>query len=149
MSDKNTFISQSFEQTHAFAKALARYLQGGEILALHGDLGAGKTCFVQGLAEGLDVPTHIYVRSPTFTLIDLYHLDLYRLEEIDELEAIGWRDCLDGSSVIAIEWADRLEQYLPLPYIEISIAIKSDESRIISWRFIGSIPPWATDIHNL
>jgi len=144
--------SNSAEESYAFAESLGRCLVGGEVIALHGDLGAGKTLFVQGLAKGLDVPPEVYVRSPTFALIDqypgryeLYHLDLYRLGYSDELESIGWRDCLDGKAVVAIEWANRLEDYLPKTHMEITIEIISEDTRLISWKFAGPLPSWYQD----
>ena len=128
--------TSSAEETRALAKALGEALRGGEVLALQGDLGAGKTCFVQGLAQGLNVPDHVYVRSPSFTILDCYegsrtihHLDLYRLAEPDELELIGIRDCLDGESILAVEWADRFPESLPADRIEITIEIGEEDQR--------------------
>ncbi|MCB9643158.1 MAG: tRNA (adenosine(37)-N6)-threonylcarbamoyltransferase complex ATPase subunit type 1 TsaE [Myxococcales bacterium] len=141
--------TRSPEETAAVAESLGRQLQGGEVLALIGDLGAGKTCFVQGLAVGLEIPDEAYVRSPTFSLIEeydgrlpVYHLDLYRLSEEDELEAIGWRDCLDGESVVAVEWADQLRGYLPNRYIEIRLSIRSPEERELKFVAYGDPPVW-------
>ncbi len=141
--------SHSPEATRTLAYQMGQVIQGGEVLALHGDLGAGKTCFVQGLAEGLDVPSSVYVRSPSFTLIDeypgrmtLYHLDLYRLADVDELEAIGWRECLDGDAVIAVEWANRLEHYLPATYLALTFTHLEDDSRRITVETHGEPPQW-------
>ncbi len=133
--------TNSPEETFLLAREIGSEVQGGEIFALIGDLGAGKTLFVQGLAKGLEVPEEVYVASPTFTLLDTYpgrltlhHLDLYRLGDIDELELIGWRDCLNDDSVVAIEWADKMLQYLPPERtIAVKITFKSAESRIIEW----------------
>ncbi|MCK6510298.1 tRNA (adenosine(37)-N6)-threonylcarbamoyltransferase complex ATPase subunit type 1 TsaE [Myxococcota bacterium] len=136
-------------ETASVGEALGRLLQGGEVLALIGDLGAGKTCFVQGLASGLEIPEEAYVRSPTFSLIEqyegrlpVYHLDLYRISDVDELESIGWRDCLDGEAVVAVEWADRLEGYLPADYIAIRLLSKSPEQREIQIAIHGRCPVW-------
>lgn len=144
-----SFESHSAEETAALAQALGEILQGGEVLALHGDLGAGKTCFVQGLARGLDVPDEVYVRSPTFTLIDTYpgrfllhHLDLYRLSEVDELEAIGWRDLLDEQAVVAVEWANRLEDYLPDTFLLVDIALGQGDSRTLTLQAPDHAYPW-------
>lgn len=146
-----TWISHSPEQTQEIATRLGRVLHGGEIFAIHGDLGAGKTCFIQGLASGLEVPEHVYVRSPTFTLIDeypgrlpLFHLDLYRLADLDELETIGWRDCLDGQSVVAVEWADRLTGFLPENYLQLTFTIVSEHTRKITLEPLGQLPTWWT-----
>ncbi len=141
--------THSPQETAAVAEALGRLLRGGEVLALIGDLGAGKTCFVQGLAVGLEIPEEAYVRSPTFSLIEqyegrlpVYHLDLYRLSDADELEAIGWRDCLDGASVVAVEWADQLQGYLPSDYIAIRLRSKGPEEREIQISVCGKPPSW-------
>lgn len=130
------YTSESAEQTQELAALLGRSLDGGECLAFFGELGTGKTCFVQGLARGLDVPDSVYVRSPTFTLVDvypgrlsIYHMDLYRLSDIDELEAIGWRDGLLPDSVMAIEWAERLDGFLPENTISISISHLDENTR--------------------
>ncbi len=144
-----TWTSHSPEQTQSIAKKLGTLLQGGEVLAMQGDLGAGKTCFVQGLAQGLDVPPDIYVRSPTFTLMDeypgrvpLFHLDLYRLADLDELEAIGWRECLNGTSVVAVEWADRLEDFLPANALSLVFHLGPETERTLSLTALGKPPNW-------
>jgi tRNA threonylcarbamoyladenosine biosynthesis protein TsaE len=101
------------------------------VIALRGPLGAGKTAFVKGLAEGLGLDPGI-VSSPTFVVsqeypclargVRLVHLDLYRLERTAELEATGFLDVLDGESIVAIEWADRLPDALPSDRLEIDLA---------------------------
>lgn len=111
--------TNSAEQTRAAAARLAERLLPGSVVALHGDLGAGKTCFVQGLAAGLgcDAPA----TSPTFALLHeyrggpfpLYHADLYRIESIGEFLSAGLLDYLDGDGVMAIEWAERIAPLLP------------------------------------
>ncbi len=138
MTKKLTLTTHSAEETQAFAEALGRILKGGEVLALEGDLGAGKTCFVQGLAAGLEVPPEVYVCSPTYTLHDsypgrktLHHLDLYRLGDADELEEIGWRDYLDGEAIVVIEWANRIEDYLPPDFLLIRLEILDAHRRTI------------------
>ena len=139
----------SHEETHALGIALGKHLEGGEIFALVGTLGAGKTCFVQGLAEGNDVPEDAYVRSPTFSLVEHYegrlllaHLDLYRLESTEDLEGIGWRDLLDGQTVIAVEWADHLEDYLPADFLRVEIHLLSATEREIVITPHGDPPRW-------
>ena len=101
-------------------------LPAGTVIALHGDLGAGKTCFVKGLARGLDVEGPVH--SPTFTLINeyrgrlpLYHLDLYRLHGPEDALAIGIDQYLPGDGITAIEWADRIESILPANTIHIML----------------------------
>jgi tRNA threonylcarbamoyladenosine biosynthesis protein TsaE len=119
------------EQTHAFAVRLGHALEGGELLALVGDLGSGKTTFVRGLAEGLAIDPGL-VYSPTFTLvaehsgrIPLRHVDLYRLPEpvgFDSAEEIGLDDVIAGPGVAAIEWFERLDPSLGI-HATVEVAI--------------------------
>ncbi|MCG8551220.1 MAG: tRNA (adenosine(37)-N6)-threonylcarbamoyltransferase complex ATPase subunit type 1 TsaE, partial [Desulfobacterales bacterium] len=108
-------ISQSPEQTQEAARRLGRCIREQHIscaMALTGDLGCGKTCFVQGLARGLNVADGYYITSPTFTIMNeypaekmrLYHLDLYRLSDPDELDYIGIEDQVGQNSVTVVEW---------------------------------------------
>ena len=112
------------------------------IIALCGDLGAGKTVLVQGLSVGLDVPSQYYITSPTYTLINeypgrlpLFHVDLYRLDnvnnvDVNDLDAnIGLYDIFNGKGIVAIEWAERCLQSLPDDYLKIEISIADDEKR--------------------
>lgn len=117
---------------------LGRLLEPGDILALRGELGAGKTLFVRGLAQGLGIPPQTRVTSPTFTIINeycgrlrLFHLDLYRIGGPEELETLPWEESLFGSGVAAIEWPERIDPLLPTERIEIEIRITGDESREI------------------
>jgi tRNA threonylcarbamoyladenosine biosynthesis protein TsaE len=106
------------------------------VITLIGDLGSGKTAFVQGLAKGLQVPDGYYITSPTFTLVNEYpgrcplvHVDLYRLERIDDLEDIGLDEMLHAQSVIAIEWADKLLDGLPTDRLTVTMDIVDDNCR--------------------
>jgi len=117
-------ITESPDETKAFAADLAKKLKPGSVLALHGDLGSGKTCFVQGLAEAVGV-TEI-VNSPTFTIINeyrgrfrLYHVDLYRSNSSAEAEALGMDDFLEGDGITAIEWPEFFSSLLPKSAIHI------------------------------
>lgn len=117
---------------------IGKLCKPGDVLALDGDLGAGKTCLIQGLAEGLDVPKEFYVRSPTFTILNvhqgripLYHFDLYRLSDIDELEEIGYREYIYGDGVAALEWASNVEDAIPAECLRISIKSTGEEEREI------------------
>jgi len=101
------------EETEAFAEKLGKSLAPGTVLALFGDLGAGKTTFVRGLARGLGVTGG--VSSPTYTIVNeypgpvpLFHFDMYRLGSSDELFEIGWEDYLNRDGVMAVEWSERV-----------------------------------------
>lgn len=115
-----TIISHSPEETFAYGELIAAALAPGAVLALRGDLGAGKTHFVKGVAAGLGADPH-EVTSPTFTLVHeyvggrvpMFHFDLYRLESADEVLRIGLDDYLAESGVVIIEWADKFPELLP------------------------------------
>ena len=106
------YKSLSSNQTEQIASDIAAKLHGGEIITLDGDLGAGKTAFVRGLARGLGIDDRVV--SPTFTIVNeythgsipLFHFDVYRLGSADELYDIGWEDYLSRGGVIVVEWAD-------------------------------------------
>jgi len=127
-------ISQSDKQTEAFGYKLGRVCAGGEIFALSGDLGAGKTCLSQGIAKGLGLKTK--VNSPTFVIMKMYkvsghktvkhlcHIDAYRLSSARELEAIGALDYLKQSDTVTIiEWPERIKAILPKETIKIDLKI--------------------------
>jgi tRNA threonylcarbamoyladenosine biosynthesis protein TsaE len=134
-----TRISTSAEETQAIATELARGLVPGSVLILTGDLGAGKTEFVKGLAKGLGIDDS--VTSPTFTLVHeyrgdqvtLYHLDLYRLNSEKELDEIGFDDCLSAGSICAIEWGNKYPERLPKVYSEVRLTIGENKQRLIEW----------------
>jgi tRNA threonylcarbamoyladenosine biosynthesis protein TsaE len=114
------------DETRRLALDLAAGLKPGSVIALHGDLGAGKTCFTQGLAEGLGVERP--VTSPTFTLVDehpgrlkLNHIDLYRIHTVQEALNMGIDDYLHGDGVTVIEWAERIASLLPPHTLHISL----------------------------
>jgi tRNA threonylcarbamoyladenosine biosynthesis protein TsaE len=143
-SAERTFESKSLEETQALGAALGRGLGRGDVVLLFGELGAGKTAFVQGLARGLGVPPERRVASPTFTLVNehtgrcpLYHIDLYRIEGVDELEEIGMREYLEGGGVTVIEWAERLDRLLPRERLEVSLTATGPESRTLLARAVG------------
>jgi tRNA threonylcarbamoyladenosine biosynthesis protein TsaE len=127
--------SASVEQTEAIAAALADTLRGGECIALHGDLGAGKTQFVRGLVAGLGGNGRS-VSSPTFVLLNIYesgrltvfHLDAYRVSGADDFESIGFAELLEQRGVVVVEWADRVTSLLPSDVIHVTIR-PVDESR--------------------
>ena len=128
-----TFTSRSPEETMDLAKKLAKSLRPGTLLALHGGLGAGKTCFVKGLAAALHIDRH--VTSPTFTLVneyagtmDLAHIDLYRLHSADEVLASGLEDYFDPVGMTVIEWAERAEDLLPKNTIHVFFEANEHET---------------------
>ncbi|MEI8063965.1 MAG: tRNA (adenosine(37)-N6)-threonylcarbamoyltransferase complex ATPase subunit type 1 TsaE [Verrucomicrobiota bacterium] len=130
-------ISHSADETIAFGRQLAGSLRTGDVLALTGDLGAGKTCLVKGLATGLGI-THA-VTSPTFTLIHEYrggrlplaHIDLYRLATASEAINIGIEEYLGGAGVTVVEWAERIESLLPAQTRRIHLTVIDETTRQI------------------
>jgi tRNA threonylcarbamoyladenosine biosynthesis protein TsaE len=131
-----TLHSSSARETRAWGRRLASLLSGGELLGLSGELGAGKTCFIKGLARGLNLPEE-RILSPTFTMIQehqgrlpLYHIDLYRLEETD-LDELGLREYLFSSGVAAVEWFERLREAPELNCLQIRISYDGDNYRKI------------------
>jgi tRNA threonylcarbamoyladenosine biosynthesis protein TsaE len=132
-----TTISQSADETVACGRAQASLLRRGDVLALCGDLGAGKTHFVKGLAAALG--TDAAVTSPTFTLIHeypggrlpLYHFDFYRLNDEDEALKIGLDEYLDGDGVCVIEWADKFKKLLPAHTQWFRFTHRADGARVI------------------
>jgi tRNA threonylcarbamoyladenosine biosynthesis protein TsaE len=120
------FRTTSPGETFRFGQCLANILSAGQVVCLIGDLGAGKTLLVQGLAEGLGIVDS--VNSPTFTILNVYeasfpvyHFDLYRLEDAAELFDIGFYEYTEGSGLSIIEWADKFPDQLPDEYLWIEI----------------------------
>ena len=131
-------IVASYEEMLLLGQAVASTLSPGAILALSGDLGAGKTAFVQGLARALGVRDPSVVRSPTFTLIAEYearipliHMDLYRLHSREELDGLGLEDYFDGEGITVVEWADRFPGIMPDRAITIHLEIVDETTRDI------------------
>jgi tRNA threonylcarbamoyladenosine biosynthesis protein TsaE len=133
-----TVATHSPDETRALGRAIGRRAGPGAIIALHGDLGSGKTVFVQGMARGLGVPEECYVTSPTYTLINeypgrcpLYHVDLYRLAGVGDFEEIGLDDVLYGDGVAAVEWSERLDPDLLGDHLAVHIAAAGGSRREI------------------
>ena len=130
-------ITNSPEQTIEFAKKIGSLLTGGEIIAYRGGLGAGKTTFTRGLAEGFGVGDD--VTSPTFALVNEYrkngkalcHFDMYRINGADDLETTGFFDYMDGEAVLAVEWSENISDALPKGTIFIDINRIDEEKREI------------------
>lgn len=144
MAAATELVSTSPEETEAAGERLGRTLGPGDVVALVGELGAGKTCFIQGLVRGLGVTTH--ATSPTFVLINqyrgrvpVYHVDAYRTESLAELQDLGLPELFAGDGVTVVEWADKLLPLLPPGTIEVTIAGVGDEPRKIMIRTLGRI----------
>ncbi|MBI4794756.1 MAG: tRNA (adenosine(37)-N6)-threonylcarbamoyltransferase complex ATPase subunit type 1 TsaE [Deltaproteobacteria bacterium] len=137
------WTSRSPEATRALAAALGKWLAPGDVLALKGELGSGKTEFVHGLAQGLEVP-EAAVASPSFTLVHEYpgrlplvHIDLYRLENLPLEMLPDLEEYLSGPRVVAVEWAERLGALLPKEYLEVEIETTGESTREFTFRGHG------------
>ena len=133
------YITHSPEETRALGRTLAQALQGGAVVAFTGDLGAGKTAFISGMARGLGIEER--VTSPTFTIVNeyeggrlpLFHFDMYRLGSADELFHIGWEDYLARNGVCAVEWSENVDEALDGDTIRVDISRgEDDNTRIIT-----------------
>lgn len=129
-------ITHSAEETIEYAKKIGSLLKGGDIIAYKGGLGVGKTTFTRGLAVGMGLPDDVI--SPTFTLVNeyrgkfsLYHFDMYRIMDCDELETTGFYDYMSDDNVLAIEWSENITDALPKNTIYINIARIDDNTREI------------------
>lgn len=123
--------SHSEDETRALGAALGAFLVAGDLVALDGELGAGKTRFVQGLAQALEVIAPVV--SPTFVVVReymgrlrLYHVDAYRLAGPAELEDLGWEDVVESAGVVVVEWASRIHAALPPAYMSVRLSVNDD-----------------------
>jgi tRNA threonylcarbamoyladenosine biosynthesis protein TsaE len=135
--------TESPEETQLLAEQLGRLLQPGDVVALVGELGSGKTLFSQGLARGLGVPETFYITSPTFAIINeypgrvpFYHLDLYRVSRADFAE-LGLEEILFGQGAVAIEWAERLGEDLPAERLEVRLTFLGEMERNLAFTAFG------------
>jgi tRNA threonylcarbamoyladenosine biosynthesis protein TsaE len=133
---KAVIQTKSASQTIRLGKRIGGLLQPGDVVALVGELGAGKTQFIKGLAEGAGVGKPTYISSPSFTLINeypgrvpFYHVDLFRLEQEKDAEELGLDDYFQGDGISAIEWADKIPSLLPKDMLLIHIAYTGKNSR--------------------
>lgn len=124
------YISNNVEETKRIAAGFAKELKSGDVLCMYGNLGAGKTAFVQGLARGLGIDEPI--TSPTFTIVNkyqgdmpLYHFDVYRIGDSEEMYEIGYEEYVYGDGISVIEWAELIEDILPESRYSVTI-IKDD-----------------------
>ncbi len=140
-------LSNSPGRTREIGESLGRLLQRGAVVALVGELGAGKTVMAQGLAQGLGVDPDEYVSSPSFAIVNQYrgripifHLDTYRLADETEMVALGYEDYFEPDGVTIIEWADKVRKLLPERYLLIEIEITGQNARELLVRPIGAWP---------
>ena len=131
------FISNSEQETEALGARLAAALPGGTVVAMYGDLGAGKTAFVRGMARGMGLDCR--VSSPTFTIVNEYlgereliHFDMYRLSGADELFDIGWEDYLSRGAVCAVEWSENVQDAFFGDEVRVTIEKLGDRQRKIT-----------------
>jgi tRNA threonylcarbamoyladenosine biosynthesis protein TsaE len=133
-----TIITNSPEETKKIGKEIGKLARPGDLLAFYGELGAGKTCFIQGISQQLEVKD--YVTSPSFTIINeyqgkipIYHFDLFRLNSAEEILELGYEEYFYGEGLTVIEWAEKIEQLLPREHLKIDIKFKDRYERIITF----------------
>ena len=138
------YTAESVSQTEEIAAELARTLAAGSCVALHGELGAGKTQFVRGLVRGLGGPDRA-VSSPTFVLLNVYpggrltvyHLDAYRVTGPGDFEAIGFAELLEQGGVVVVEWPQRVSSLIPANHVAVRIEAIDENSRRITIEQVG------------
>ena len=152
------------DETRAVGEAVAATLGAGDVVSLTGDLGAGKTTFVQGVARTLGVTDRVV--SPTFTLVrqyegtlPVYHFDVYRLDHLQDVLDLGFEEILDLGGIVFIEWGDAIEALLHEAYLQIELTIPGEESRRrleigargMAWarrwdRVMDAVAPWKAPV---
>ncbi len=137
---KETYTTRLAEETVELGRFLGSRLKSGDVVALWGDLGAGKTTFTKGIAQALGIPPSIPITSPTFTIINeyhgtfkLYHIDLYRIRGVEDIESLALREIFYGNGVCVIEWPDRLgRNELPESRWDVLFDIIGEDERLIT-----------------
>lgn len=146
--------TRSVDETRQLGAAVADLARPGDVLVLAGDLGAGKTAFVQGFSRGLGITDR--VTSPTFTLVHVYeggrlpvhHLDVYRLDQLSEAVDLGLAEMLDDGGVVLVEWGDAITPVLPHQLLEVRLTFgDGDDDRTLAFRAVGS--SWADRLPQL
>ncbi len=137
MADAIKFTCQSEQETKELGKKIGKNLSSGALISLRGPLGAGKTVIAKGIAQALGIDEAIV--SPTFTIIqeydgdlELHHLDLYRIDGVEEFEGVGGEELLYTEGVTLIEWSEKIEEILPAHTIYITLSIQENQDRIIA-----------------
>lgn len=130
------------EETLEFGRMIGKNMEEGILVCLNGDLGAGKTCLTKGIAQGLEIEED--VTSPTFILVEeyegrlpLYHFDVYRIDDPEELYFIGFEEYLGKEAVVIIEWSSRIEEILPIERLDIDISRTGEDEREITLSAVG------------
>lgn len=136
----------SSEETKEFGAKLGALLEAGDIVCLVGDLGTGKTALTNGIAAGLGIKG--YITSPTFTIVNeymgripLYHFDVYRITDSEEMFEIGFEEYINGNGAVVIEWADQIRDILPKDYLWVNVRKdleKGLDTRVIKLEFVGN-----------
>lgn len=133
------YLTKSYKETINIGKRLGSILSAGDVVALIGNLGCGKTCFTKGIALGLDVDPSEVITSPSFAIVNeyngrchLYHMDLYRLENLSDILSIGLEEYFHDESVVVVEWADRCPEIIPQKTIKVNFEILEGDNRSIS-----------------
>jgi len=134
------FITNNSQATKKLGRDFAKVLEKGDVVCLYGDLGSGKTTFVQGLALGLEIkqriisPTFIIVRSHKLGVRSFYHIDLYRIKSEKDLQSLGIEEIInDKNNIVVVEWAEKLKKMLPEKRIDINFAYKKENIRKITF----------------
>jgi tRNA threonylcarbamoyladenosine biosynthesis protein TsaE len=139
--------TSSADDTRRLGRAVSETLRPGDVVALAGDLGAGKTAFVQGAAVGLGVTDPVV--SPTFTLVREYdgrvhvvHVDVYRLDRINDVLDLGFDEFVEGSNVVFVEWGDVIQGLFPESWLSVDLSLDDRDDSRRSVRLIGTGPSW-------
>ncbi len=132
-----SYVSSSLAETEAIAAEIAGLLKKGQTLALYGDMGAGKTAFVRGLVKALCPECLPLVHSPTFAIVNeyagshvtIYHFDLYRVQDEDDLYSTGFFDCIAGDGIVVTEWSERIASAIPADALRLQFETCSETER--------------------